>query len=258
VPQLLGVGHGSRPDTRPAARTASSFRRLKKPLKPRAAPSHPRPSGTRRSSRPDRRSPALGHPCAGTAGRRPPAQENGPAGPISVVISPIPAARRRLLERSREARAAACWSPPRPSRRPWPPARWAVADARQYSDWHLCRKASQGCICTEAHWSIPTSRGLPPLPRRTRIAPRAGSRSLSASASASLMRSPARHGTTNSPRRRSPYVVRPAQPMTRLKDTAIVLRNARPPRLQDAHAEVASASCVGSGASGCCRRQQPK
>jgi hypothetical protein len=60
------------------------------------------------------------------------------------VISPIPAARRRLLERSREARAAACWSPPRPSRRPWPPARWAVDDAGQYSDWHRLPEGQPG------------------------------------------------------------------------------------------------------------------
>src|SRR5437763_3094817 len=44
--------------------------------------------------------------------------------------------------------------------------------------------------------AIPTSRRLPPFPRRTSTAPRERSRSLSCSASASLIRSPARHSRT--------------------------------------------------------------
>jgi hypothetical protein len=61
-----------------------------------------------------------------------------------------------------------------------------------------------------AQRSIPTSRRLPPLPWRTRIAPRCRSRSLSFSASASLMRSPARQCTTIRPRHRTASLSRPA------------------------------------------------
>jgi hypothetical protein len=43
----------------------------------------------------------------------------------------------------------------------------------------LC--SSQGRSCSQPQSSIPTSRRLPPLPERTRIAPRPGSRSRSAS-----------------------------------------------------------------------------
>jgi hypothetical protein len=52
--------------------------------------------------------------------------------------------------------------------------------------------------------SIPTSRRRPPLPLRTRIAPRRWSRSCSASASASWTRSPARQRTTIIARTRQP------------------------------------------------------
>ena len=52
--------------------------------------------------------------------------------------------------------------------------------------------SSHGSSCFHAHRSIPTSRRLPPLPRRTRIAPRFLSRWLSRRSSASLIRSPAR------------------------------------------------------------------
>jgi hypothetical protein len=48
--------------------------------------------------------------------------------------------------------------------------------------------------------SMPTSRRLPPLPLRTSTTLREGSRSLSVSASASLMRRPARQSTTITPR----------------------------------------------------------
>jgi hypothetical protein len=62
--------------------------------------------------------------------------------------------------------------------------------------------------------SIPTSRRLPPLPRRTKIAPRAVSRSLLDNASASLIRSPARQSTTTSPRNLSLSAVSPAARIT--------------------------------------------
>ena len=65
------------------------------------------------------------------------------------------------------------------------------------------RRSIQGFRgCPQAHSSMPTSRRRPPLPRRTSSAPRRWSRSDSLSASASWMRSPARHSTTISPRNR--------------------------------------------------------
>ena len=66
------------------------------------------------------------------------------------------------------------------------------------------RASSQGRSCSQPHGSMPISRRRPPLPRRTRIDPRAGSRSLSASASASLILRPARQSTTISARVRAP------------------------------------------------------
>jgi hypothetical protein len=54
------------------------------------------------------------------------------------------------------------------------------------------RTSSQGCRCSQAHPSMPTSRRRPPSPRRTSTEPRHRSRSGSLSASASWMRSPAR------------------------------------------------------------------
>jgi hypothetical protein len=77
------------------------------------------------------------------------------------------------------------------------------------------RTLSHGSSCCQPQASIPTSRRLPPLPLRTRTAPRDGSRSLSASASASLIRSPERHSTTIIARNRSPIAPGPAARITR-------------------------------------------
>ena len=56
--------------------------------------------------------------------------------------------------------------------------------------------STQGSSWSHAQRSIPTSRRLPPFPRRINTAPRVRSRSLSWSESASLIRSPARHSST--------------------------------------------------------------
>ena len=71
------------------------------------------------------------------------------------------------------------------------------------------RTASHGSSCDHAQRSIPTSRRRPPLPRRTRTAPREASRSVSARSSASPIRSPARHKITISARSRAPSTCRP-------------------------------------------------
>ena len=68
----------------------------------------------------------------------------------------------------------------------------------------LLRSSSQGSRCDQAQRSIPTSRRLSPLPWRTSSAPRSGSRSVSLSASASLIRSPARQSITITPRSLTP------------------------------------------------------
>ena len=67
------------------------------------------------------------------------------------------------------------------------------------------RAASQGRSCSQPQASMPISRRRPPLPWRTSSDPRRGSRSRSASASASWTRSPARHSTTISARSRQPW-----------------------------------------------------
>ena len=72
---------------------------------------------------------------------------------------------------------------------------------------------ANGSICSQAQRSMPTSRRSPPLPRRTRTPPVARCRSLSARASASLIRRPARHSKTISVLVRNPYGVPPAQRM---------------------------------------------
>ncbi len=69
--------------------------------------------------------------------------------------------------------------------------------------------------------SIPTSRRRPPLPLRTRSDPRSGSRSLSANASASLIRSPARHSTTIRPRSLTPSRSSPAARMTAMISSTV-------------------------------------
>lgn len=76
------------------------------------------------------------------------------------------------------------------------------------------RSSSHGLSCCHAHLSIPTSRRLPPFPRRTRMAPRDRSRSVSASARASPILSPARHSSTIRARRRIPSRLLPAACMT--------------------------------------------
>ena len=58
------------------------------------------------------------------------------------------------------------------------------------------RSSSQGLRWVLAQRSMPTSRRLSPLPWRINREPRLGSRSVSLSASASLIRSPARQSTT--------------------------------------------------------------
>ena len=72
------------------------------------------------------------------------------------------------------------------------------------------RTSSHGWSSSQAQSSMPTSRRRPPLPRRTSTAPRRASRSASASASASLIRKPARQSTAISPRSRRPCRSSPA------------------------------------------------
>jgi hypothetical protein len=76
------------------------------------------------------------------------------------------------------------------------------------------RSSSHGSSWVHAHRSIPTSRRLSPLPWRTSREPRSGSRSVSFSASASLIRRPARHNTTTIPRNRTPSGLSPATCIT--------------------------------------------
>jgi hypothetical protein len=76
------------------------------------------------------------------------------------------------------------------------------------------RSSSHGMRCDHPQRSIPTSRRLSPLPWRTSRAPRSGSRSVSLSASASLIRSPARHSATITPRSRTPSALSPAARIT--------------------------------------------
>ena len=73
---------------------------------------------------------------------------------------------------------------------------------------------SHGSSCSNAHPCMPTSRRFPPLPLRTSTAPRAGSRSLSVNASASLIRRPARQSTTITLRSLTPSGSFPAARMT--------------------------------------------
>ena len=66
------------------------------------------------------------------------------------------------------------------------------------------RKSAAGRSAAIPGRSMPAARRLPPLPGRPRVYPVLRSRSLSASASASLIRRPARHTTTISARTRTP------------------------------------------------------
>jgi hypothetical protein len=68
------------------------------------------------------------------------------------------------------------------------------------------RALSRGRSCSQPHSSIPTSRRRPPLPLRTSSDPRRGSRSCSASASASWTPSPARQSTMIVARSRHPWL----------------------------------------------------
>ena len=85
---------------------------------------------------------------------------------------------------------------------PRPSTRGAIDDAEQRPDRQLAARREPGPTCSQS--SIPTSRRRPPLPLRTRSEPSLTSRSCSASASASWMRSPARHNTTIFARGRQP------------------------------------------------------
>ena len=98
--------------------------------------------------------------------------------------------------------AAAASRIPPASQRPARFEPWITHKSDPTGSWR--RISSHGSSWRQAQRSIPTSRRLPPLPRRTRIAPRVLSRSVSWSASASLIRSPARHKSTISARRRCP------------------------------------------------------
>ena len=83
------------------------------------------------------------------------------------------------------------------------------------------RKSSHGWICCQPQRSVPTSRRLPPLPRRTSTAPVTRSRSLSASVRASLIRSSARQSTMMSARTRRPCGDWPAVRMTATNSSTV-------------------------------------
>jgi hypothetical protein len=76
------------------------------------------------------------------------------------------------------------------------------------------RLRSHGRSAFQAHMSMPTSRRCPPLPCCTRTEQRFASKSVSVSASASWIRSAARHSTTISARTRKPWRSSPAWRMT--------------------------------------------
>jgi transposase len=74
-------------------------------------------------------------------------------------------------------------------------------------------RTRKGSICCAQHMS--------PLPWRIRTAPRSGSRSVSLSASASLIRSPARQSMTITPRNRSPSEASPAARITAMISSTV-------------------------------------
>ena len=76
------------------------------------------------------------------------------------------------------------------------------------------RCANQAASCSNPNWSIPASRRLSPLPRQISSDPRRSSMSVSLSASASEIRSPARHNTAINARTRSPWRSWPAWRIT--------------------------------------------
>ncbi len=72
------------------------------------------------------------------------------------------------------------------------------------------RCANQAASCSNPNWSIPASRRLSPLPWRISSDPRRASMSVSLSANASEIRSPARHNTAINARTRGPWRSWPA------------------------------------------------
>ena len=85
-------------------------------------------------------------------------------------------------------------------RRAWPPAGWTAQNAEERADRQGPAHVKPGIELLHAQRSIPTSRRRRPFPARTSTAPRWRSRSVSASANASLIRSPARQSTMTTPR----------------------------------------------------------
>jgi hypothetical protein len=102
-----------------------------------------------------------------------------------------------------------------------PSPRRAAHDAEQSPDREVPPEIDPRLSCVHAQRSMPTSRRLSPLPWRTTSEPWSGCRSVSLSASASLIRRPARHNTTMIPRNRTPSGCRPRRASPR--------RSPRPP-----------------------------
>ena len=87
-----------------------------------------------------------------------------------------------------------------PGRRAWPTAGRPAQNAEERADRQGPAQLKPRVKLLPRPASIPTSRRRPPFPARTSTAPRWRSRSVSASASASLIRSPARQSTMINPR----------------------------------------------------------
>jgi len=85
--------------------------------------------------------------------------------------------------------------------------------------WMRC--SVQRATCSLAQSSIPTILRFPPLPARTSTDPVFGSRSVSASASASLIRKPARYRIAINPRVLSAYGPGPASRITRMISSTV-------------------------------------
>jgi hypothetical protein len=120
--------------------------------------------------------------------------------------------------------AAVCVRPTLPqwrrAVRPWIPHSSApIGSSRQIS--------SHGSSCSQAHRSMPTSRRLPPVRRRTSTAARERSRSPSCSDSVSLVRSPARQSNTIKARSRWPWARSPI--CAHHRDDLLDRRLRRPP-----------------------------
>ena len=106
-------------------------------------------------------------------------------------------------------------------RRPAATAGWSSEDAEQRTDGQPTRCSVQRQTCSHAQSSIPTILRFPPLPARTSTDPVFGSRSDSVSASASLIRKPARHKIAISPRILSAYGPGPASRITRMISSTV-------------------------------------